>query len=163
MNGQAGAAWIPWAVLDLHERRKTPGAPPADVDEGRGFALRGGRYDDALGMEFVFATTEHDERRTGAELRTYAAYVDLTDRWELWRGPVFAWAGIGVGFGLIQFDWDSTYKSELTGLWQGEGILALQVGRNVSLEARATGFLAAHPTRTAGLGSMVMLGGTIAF
>lgn len=162
-NGQVGGAWIPWAALDLDERTRTPGTPGARVDDGDGFAVRGGRFDDSLGVEMVFATTRHDERSTGAELTTYAAYVDLSDRWELWRGPVFAWAGVGFGMGLIRFEWDRAYRSELTGLWQGEGILALQIGPNVSIEARAMGFLAAHPGRSAGTGLMTMLGGSIAF
>ena len=117
----------------------------------------------ALGFEGVFVTTEHDERRTGAELTTYAGYVNLTDRWELTRGDVYAWAGIGFGMGVIHFEWDGPFRSETTGLWQGEGILALQIGRSVTIGARGSGFLAAHPTRTAGYGAMAMLGGTITF
>lgn len=162
-TAQVGAAWIPWAKADFSPRTKQGGDPSARVADGDGWALRFGRYDDGLGSEFVFATTAHDDLRTGAELQTYAGYVDLTDRWELWRGPVFAWAGVGFGMGLIYFDWDRAYRSELTGFWQGEGILALQLGANASIEARVTGFWAAHPGRDAGTGVVTMLGGTLAF
>jgi hypothetical protein len=161
-TGQVGAAWIPWAALNLDDR-PMGASPPAELDTGRGFSIRGGRYDDALGVEGVLAVVSHDEERSGAELTMYAAYADLSDRLELWRGPIAAWAGLGVGFGLARFDWDRGYKSELTGLWQVEGIGALQIGPAVSLEARAIGFLAAHPTNTVGTGGMLMLGGSVAF
>ena len=162
MTGQAGAAWIPWAEVSLNNR-PLGSAPHADIQAGQGWAVRGGRYDDALGFEGVFATTTHDESNTGAELTTWAFYADLTTREELWRGPVSAWAGFGFGFGLIRFDWDRAYKSETTALWQGEGIFALQLGPNVALEARAMAVFAGHPTRTAGWGGLAMLGGSLAF
>lgn len=160
---RGGAAWIPWATLDIDARGRGGPAPSPDLADGDGFALRGGRYDDALGMEFVYATTEHDERGTGAQVRSHAAYVDLSDRWELTYGRVFLWAGVGVGAGVVYFDWDRTYDSDLTGLWQGHGILALQLGEHASIEARVAGFLAAHPTDTVGTGALVMLGGSLAF
>jgi hypothetical protein len=162
-TAQLGAAWIPWAKADFSPRTKVGGAPSSRLADGEGWAMRFGRYDDGLGSELVFSTTSHDDLRTGAELQTYAGYVDLTDRWELTRGPVFAWAGVGFGMGLIYFDWDRDYRSELTGLWQGEGILALQLGPHASIEARVAGFWAAHPGRDAGTGITTTIGGSIGF
>lgn len=158
-----GAAYIPWARLDLDERSFDLGTPDPDIDDGTGYAVRFGNYEDSLGMEAVFSTTEHDDRNSDNKLHTYAAYVNLTDRSELWRGPIGAWMGVGAGLGLIKFDWDRAYLSELTALWQVEGIGALQLGPKATLEVRGQAFFAAHPTNTVGTGLTLMVGGTVYF
>ncbi len=93
---QAGAAFVPWASLDLDEKTRTQGTPSARVDDGEGWMIRTGSYDDALGVEFVLQTTEHDETAAGSSLRTLAGYADLTQRFELWDGPISAWTGVGL-------------------------------------------------------------------
>ncbi|MEY2980799.1 MAG: hypothetical protein RL562_1026 [Planctomycetota bacterium] len=160
---QAGAAFVPWASLDLDEKTRTQGTPSARLDDGEGWMIRTGSYDDALGVEFVLQTTEHDETASGSSLRTLAGYADLTQRFELWDGPISAWAGVGFGLGLMHFDWDGSYRSEVTGLWVGEGIFALQFGPHVSVETRIIGFSASHPGRSAGTGVLATIGGSIGF
>ncbi len=162
-QGSVGGAWIPWATLELNERPKTQGTPPGSVEPGDGFAARAGFMQDGFGTDVVFATTKHDESNSSAELTMYQLYVDFVQGQELWHGPVSGWIGGGVGVGMVRFDWDSLYKTENTALWQAEGIFALRLGRHISLEARAMGFLGAYPGRTAGVGALAMLGGAVTF